>query len=390
MRYLIQLLLILSSPILFAQTTRVADNNFNAPTGPNVYATIQAAVNAASPGDIIQVQPSPTVYGSVSINKPNLTLMGIGFNLDKEIPLQSSMNNITLTNNVDGTSEADNTIITGLTFGTIYLASNTGPAYLLENTLIQNCSLYQLTNSSSYSPIDGLEVRNCYLRYTHYLANQFSTSLNNGIFRNNLILGGFYFGAATSGNNIISNNIIYNTIWTVAEGGNTTILNNNFIGATGVDYAFSGKMKNGIVNNNIFYGVTPSIAAAGTTSSNFELNTFSNNLVFSSGDDTMPPTGGLGNAGSGNITGVSPNFTNVQLLGTWSSAYDFTLQAGSPALGAGSDGTDIGISGGASYAWPDANFVMKTTAAPVIQILNTSTVINPGDNLPVRIKANSN
>jgi hypothetical protein len=390
MRYLTLILLILATPMLLAQTTRVADNNFNAPTGPNVYSTIQAAVNAASPGDIIQVQPSPTVYGSVSINKPNLTLMGIGFNLDKEIPLQSSMGDITLTNNVDGTSEADNTIIMGLTFGTIYLASNTGPAYLLENTLIQNCSLWGLSNSNGGSPIDGLEVRNCYMRSTNFQAYVFFNSLNNGIFRNNLALGGFWFNALTSGNNIITNNILFGTIYTNAEGGNTTILNNNFIGATGVDYAFSTKMKNGIVNNNIFYGVTPSIAAAGTTSSNFELNTFSNNLVYSTGDDTMPPTGGLGNSGTGNITGLSPNFTNVQLLGTWSAAYDFTLQAGSPALSAGSDGTDIGISGGASYAWPDANFVMKTTAAPVIQILNTSTVINPGDNLPVRIKAKSN
>ena len=79
----------------------------------------------------------------------------------------------------------------------------------------------------------------------------------------------------------------------------------------------------------------------------------------------------------------------MQLLNTWTGAYDFTLMTGSPALLAGSDGTDIGISGG-SYPFPDANLVLKTTAAPVIQILNTTTVINPGADLPVRIKAKSN
>jgi hypothetical protein len=292
---------------------------------------------------------------------------------------------------VDNTSDADGTIISGLYFIKITLALENGGNFLLENILIQNCRFTDMLNGSGggSSPIDGLEIRNCYITATSVSAHQFYQSLNNVIIRNNLILGGLYFATATSGNNIVTNNIIYGKIYTNAVGGNTTILNNNFIGASGTGYAFYLKMKNGIVNNNIFYGSTPSIAAAGTTSSEFEFNSFSNNLVYSTGDDTMPPRGGLGNNGTGNII-ASPTFVNVPLLGTWSSSYDFTLQAGSPALGAGSDGTDIGISGGASYAWPDANFVLKTSAVPVIQILNTSTVINPGDDLPVRIKAKSN
>ncbi len=390
MKTLVLFLLTIFSISVSGQTIWVADNNFNAPTGPNVFSSIQACVNVASPGDIIQVQPSPTTYGNATIEIENLTLMGIGFNVDKEIPLTSRMGNITLRNNIDNTTDADGTIIKGLQFGTITLAVESGGNFLLENILIKNCQFANLYNGpgSADSPVDGLEVRDCYITNTSSSANLFYKSLNNAIFRNNLVLGGFNFAAATSGNNIVTNNILYGTIYTEAEGG-TTILNNNFIGATGVDFAFTLKMKNCSVNNNIFYGVTPSIAAGGTTSSNFEFNSFSNNLVYATGDDTMPPTGGLGNDGSGNII-TSPDFVNVPLLNTWSSGYDFTLQGGSPALGAGSDGTDIGISGGVTYAWPDANFVLKTTAAPVIQILNTSTVINPGDDLPVRIKANSN
>ncbi len=394
MKNLFLLLLLIANIGLQAQTVWVADNNFNAPTGDNVFSTIQAAVGAAAAGDVVQVQPSPNTYGNVSINK-QLTLMGIGFNVDKDIPLQSNMGTITLTNNLDNTSDADGTIIKGLNFTFLYPGFNTGPNYTLDNILIRNCQFQYIYSSSvsAYSQVTNLEVRDCYL--TGNVGNAsiyFADKLSNAIIRNNLMLYGValkYSSSAAS--NIITNNIIYGYIDIAVAGSNTTILNNNFIASSGGDHAFNSLFLDCIVSNNIFYGMTPSfLNGGGSTSTSFQRNIFTNNLVFSTGDDVMPPSGGgVGNSGSGNITGTSPLFTNVQLLNTWSSGYDFTLLGGSPAIGAGSDATDIGISGGA-YPFTDANFILKTTHAPVIQILNTSTVINPGDDLPVRIKANSN
>ena len=391
MKTLVLFLLTLFSISVSGQTIWVADNNFNAPTGTNVFSTIQAAVNAAAPGDIIQVQPSPNTYGNVTIDKQNLTLMGIGFNVDKDIPLTSIVGNITLTNTPDNTSDADGTRIIGLQFNILNLAPNTGPAFTLENILVQSCQLTSYINSlGDYSPTDGLEVRDC------YFATPFSTlsirtflPLDNVVIRNNLFLGSIEFRSTTAGSNIITNNILYDGIYIVAEGTATIISNNNFMGASGTETAFNTKLKDCLVSNNIFYGSTPSISTGGTTSSAFERNAFTNNLVHSTGDDTMPPTGGgVGNSGSGNII-ANPDFVDMQMLNTWSSTYDFTLQGGSPAINAGTDGTDIGITGG-SYPITGTNFALKTTAAPVIQILNTSTVINPGDDLPVRIKAKSN
>jgi hypothetical protein len=53
-----------------AQTTRLV---------PGSYATIQAAINAASPGDIIQLSASTFVEPSlISVNKANLTIQGMG------------------------------------------------------------------------------------------------------------------------------------------------------------------------------------------------------------------------------------------------------------------------------------------------------------------------
>ena len=389
MKNLLIILLVLTSHVLVAQTIRVADNNFNAPTGPNVFPTLQEAIDAASPGDTIQVQPSPNSYGDVSINQKDLTLMGIGFNVDKDIPLTSIAGNITLTNIADNTSDADSTKIIGLQFNILYLAYNTGPAYTLENILVQSCQIaYIYAWGSSYSPIDGLEIRDCY--FTNSTYNLYTNRpLDNVLIRNNLFLGPIQFSSTTAGSNIIVNNILYDGIYIVAEGTATIIINNNFMGATGTETAFNTKLKDCLVSNNIFYGSTPSISTGGSTSGNFERNAFTNNLVHSTGDDTMPPTGGgTGNSGSGNII-ANPDFVDVQMLNTWSSTYDFTLQGGSQAINAGSDGTDIGITGG-SYAITGTNFALKTTAAPVIQILNTSTVINPGVDLPVRIKAKSN
>jgi hypothetical protein len=386
MRYFIQFLLVLASPVLLAQTIWVADNNVGAPTGPYTFPTVQEAVDAAAPGDIVQIQPSPTVYGAVTIRTKNLTLMGIGFNVDKETPLTSVLDNIVLSNNAANDSDADGAIIKDLQFRDLVVGVNTGPAFLLQNVLVQNClfnSVYTY-QYGSYSPVDSLEIRGCQLG-----ALNFYFGVSNSLFVNNLIDDFNLRGAAD--NITIANNIIYGGIYIVSESGTSTIVNNNFIGATATETAFNWKLKYTMIANNIFYGSTPSIGVNGSFSNEFAFNTFSNNLVYATGDDTMPPTGGTSgtdNNGLNNLLG-NPNFVNGAINNTWSAAYDFTLQAGSPALGAGSDGLDIGISGG-NYPFPGSNLVLKTAAAPVIQILNTAGLINPGDDLPVRIKAKSN
>ena len=386
MRHFFTILLVLASTAILAQTTWVADNNVGAPTGPNIFTTIQAAVDAASAGDVVQVQPSPKAYGTAYIRVKNLTLMGIGFNVDKETPLSSIMGNIYLTNNAANDSDADGAIIKGLQFSYLYPGINTGPVFVLQNALIYNCLFYGISGTWGYSELDGLEVRDCYLSAS---INIYSV-IRNSLFRNNLIIGDTYLYSSAFDTSF-ANNLLYGSIHIATESGSITILNNNFVGATGSETAFLSKLKYVMVANNIFYGSTPSIAVAGSFSTEFRFNTFSHNLVYATGDDTMPPTGGVAgteNNGLNNII-ANPNFVNGAVSNTWSAAYDFTLQAGSPAIGTGSDGLDIGIYGG-TYPFPDTNFVLKTTDAPVIQILNTSGVINPGDNLPVRVKAKSN
>lgn len=383
-------ILLLSQSLLWGQTIWLADNNFNAPTGPYVLSTIQAAVDAASNGDIVQVQPSPNTYGSVSINK-QITLQGIGFNLTKDIPLTTTMGSITLTNNSDNTSDADGTIITGLSFGALNVGAETGPDFLLENILVTNCSFSYVyaASGSSYSPTDGLELRDVYIwGSTSSWGIYLYKPISNLLVRNSLILNSIGFFSSTT-NVELHNNLLYGHIRQDNATDETLIKNNVFIGATGTAAAFNTEFVDGQIENNIFYGVTPSIAVGGSSSTLFQNNTFDNNLVHSSGDNTMPPTGGgIGNDGTANLVG-SPLFTNSELLNTWLSSYDFTPQVGSPALGNGSGGTDIGLFGG-DYPWTDPNFVLDPSKVPTIETLNTSTVINPGSDLPIRVIINGN
>ena len=391
MRHIFTLILVLASPVLLAQTTLIVDHNFNAPTGPHIYSTLQAASNAASTGDTIQVQPSPTAYGNISIAKP-IVLVGIGFNVVKDIAFESVIGQITLTNNPDNTTRSSGTIIKGLRFGRL-TAALTGAAFTLQNITVFNCIFGEVFHNAALN-LDNWEIYDCYIYGTSGYGSFYTGyRITNSLIRNNLIINDVVFASANPGTNTITNNMLYGPVNIRAEGTNTNIINNVFVGAANTTAGFASYLRDCIVSYNIFYGVTPSIAAAGSSSVNFQRNVFSFNILHATGADVWPPAGGGGgNTGSPNYMG-SPLFTNVSLLNTWSGAYDFTLLAGSPALLANiPDGGalfDIGITGGA-FPWTEANMVFQPTALPVIEILNTSTIINPGNNLPVHIKATSN
>ena len=179
------------------------------------------------------MQPSPITYGTAVIDK-QLTLKGIGFNLDKDIPLQSTMGAITLSNNIDNTSDASGTIITGLTTAGIALGFPTGPAYVLQDVVIENCLFAWAANFLGYMPIDNLEIRGCQNTSSTNtgfgsVAVGFEQQVTNSVIRD-CALGATTvvavgFSSATPGTNIITNNILYGAIRVGAQGSNTSILN---------------------------------------------------------------------------------------------------------------------------------------------------------------------
>jgi hypothetical protein len=224
----------------------------------------------------------------------------------------------------------------------------------------------------------------------NYIVPYFSYCIANG--------SALHFENGALNSCIISNNIFAAR----AQNGfnNTTIsslaiTNNNFLGGANVtesrfiaSWCVSHSLTDAIVANNIFYGCAPIMASS--QASFFERNSFVNNISFGTGIDALPPTGtGIGNTGSGNKPGEDPLFVNAPYNTAYSSTMDFNLQASSPAKNAGSDGTDIGITGGA-YPVTSGNILFKPTSAPVIMQFNPAAMVPQNQPVKSNIKAKSN
>jgi hypothetical protein len=118
-------------------------SNVSGSTAP--YSTIQAACDAANPGDTIMVDGSPTSYGNITIAK-RLVLIGPGYLLleneivDEAAP--SAQVNITLTKDDNGS--AAGTVVTGFSLNSIRILD------------VNNCIVKRnyFTGSSSNSAID--------------------------------------------------------------------------------------------------------------------------------------------------------------------------------------------------------------------------------------------
>lgn len=393
--YLASLIIFSFSLTSYSQAIRIVDNNGNAPAEDNVtiFYSLQSAINTADPGDIIQIKGSPNSYGNATIDK-QLTIQGIGFNLTKEFPEQSIVGTLTLANKADDSDNASGTIITGVIATIINLGSIVGTSYTLSDVVIDNCQVGNIIQSSSYAGIDNLEVKYTFINGTTTTYDlSFSGFVDNSTIRNCVVQGFLLFNSAAVSNNIIANNILYGAIYFNAINTNTLVVHNLFMGDAGSSsYSFYVDFNDNFVQNNIFYGRDTRMVSG----SSFQNNTFGNNLSWGGGSANylLPPTGVGGSnfddPGT-NLPNTQPEFVNtIAFSSTWSASYDFTLSPTSPAKGAASNGIDdLGIMDG-PFPFATGNLVLRTTATPTVESLTTSGVVNPGDNLNVKIKVKGN
>ncbi len=345
----------------YSQNILIADNNPGAPTGDHVYNTLADAITNAVAGDIIHVIPSATTYGTVEVTEANdsISIIGIGFNPDKDGPQLSEVDIVRIS--------GSGIRIAGLYISNqLYIGYNNGnySGLSIENSDIR----YILSNSSAAFSMSNVILRNCLIQNQTLISSSgisLSNRVNNSIITNNIILG----YASTGGTGAVS---AYN---------GTIIKNNIFYGTGEADeYGFE-VLENCTVTNNIFFGRNP---AARTSIIN---TVFNNNVSVGNTDNTLPPVGT-------NITGVDNVTTltdetlvfgdgNIVIGTSWELDWDPTPTNGL-LLGTGSDGTDIGVTGGS------IPFDITGTPLPYIQQFLVPEVIRQGTDLDVTVKAIGN
>jgi len=276
------------------------------------YYNLQEAVTAASADDTLYVHGS--FEGVDCTVDKKLTFIGQGFH--SSIPHH-------------------NTIINNLNL------------YDAHGTVIKSCQLNYI-NVYSNGQSNDVTIKNC--RITVYV----NINGNNWNIINNIFNGGQgYLQINYWANTLVANNMFFTqSAHSIYYSNQALLVDHNifFIGICENYQVFNG-INNAYISNNIFYGRS----VDGAT-----LSYFANNLTFNTG---AVPYGD--NLGENNINGNDPLFINATMeysdcgwwwgwiwVTNWDWTQNFHLQAGSPAIEAGSDSTDLGIYGG-SFPWRD-------------------------------------
>jgi len=331
------LLCVLTSALGSFAAVLTVDNNANS---AGQYTNLQTAINAASDGDTIYVSGSTANYGDATIRK-RLTLFGTGYNPLKQQPLVSAVSTLYL-DTLISVSGASGTVIAGFSMNGI------NHNYGAKNTRVERNHIYSTIGLNAGSA-------NCIIRHNMFNGN---ISINN----------------ATSV--LIENNIIHHNTIYYSNQPSVIISHNLFMGNIGTGLYSLFQISSATVINNIFWGASP-------LGNSVNSNVLNNNLTFQTPNDAIP---GGSNSGSGNLVSTNPQFVNAPSPGI-SYSYDYNLAAASAANNAGTDGTDLGVYGGANTL-PNLSGMPPI---PQITEMNIGTpVIAPGSNLGVSFKAKKN
>ncbi|NDA64749.1 MAG: hypothetical protein EBX50_22380, partial [Chitinophagia bacterium] len=288
-----------------------------------VFTTIQAAQNAAAAGDTLYIHGSLTQYTGGTIEK-QLVIIGEGALPNKNFKFIPQIAGLTFGFNANNTVSSSGSKIYGCALG-IIIGTNSAATQAVNNITIQRCNMNNLIFSGyQSSPNTGLLISNNVINYIT------AGVIANSVIRNNIVISVSYVGDQSTSAWVFTNNIVLGY------------------------FAFN---QYATVTNNIFYRATSN--ADNLYLQNNAYCTISKNLYLdATGSTTITPSDivyGTNNGGN-NILNQDPFFVNPDVnIISYSFTYptdadptaNFRLQANSPAIGYGTDGTDLGIYGGA-------------------------------------------
>lgn len=326
-----------ASMAIFAQTVKTVSNHS---LGGAQYSNILDAYNAASANDTLLFEGTTAAYATTSlgpIDKP-LVMIGQGLNTQKQQFQPTMISYLSNFNNewkCHFTSGSGGSKVYGITF-TIYVD------IAASGITFENCKFDFRVRVSG----NNITFKNC------IFVHEDQISLVSGAV-NNLNFSGCIFNHGITGSGSLQNVLVDHCLF-LASG---SCFNN----CNGFD-----------VRNSIFMNTA---GVSGITS-----GTFQNNLLRLS--STFPPVGNTD--GGGNLVGSDPMFVTYTAGQLYASSHDYHLQTGSPAIGAGSDATDIGLHGGLTQFSETG----EPLVAPVVRSMNIlNSIIAPSGTIHVQITA---
>jgi hypothetical protein len=337
-------------------TTYTVSNNANRPAQ---FTDLQIAIDSASAGDTLLITGSTTDYGSATLYKP-LVLIGESHNIASGYA-RTYISYLYL-NRLNSSLSASGSSIQGIYLDYVYIngdfSGSTAGQESMTNIQFDRCDFYYLGLNDNSGTISNVVVKNSLFRYYLQIAE---ASLSNVLFQNCVFNGSYIYGAGTG------------TGAAQYYNGNLVIRNCLFLNKT--DYTFYN-FSGGVIENCIFYKAEPRGSQGASNS------TFNNNLTYLNNNNVIPYTT---NVGSGNIVNANPNFSNYpQLGGAWATTHNYSLLAGSPAIGTGTNGTDIGLKGG---VLPVSNIPLTPKNPAVTSLVIPQTSVPVGGTLQIQIQA---
>lgn len=337
---------------LQAQTRITVDNT---PGSGAMFSDLQAAINSASDGDVILVQQSVTQYtnpntgsGDIEIDK-DLTIIGAGYK-DGQF-YKTSVSGFML---MDGSS---GTTLRGMEFR--FLQTDNGITSDLTNIRVSECKAAGLSfngNQNSGSPV---LVRNVVIEGNELDNISAANLVQNINIRNNIIDSGS-LGLSLNGNaTIVRNNIILT--------GGTTLLNQFNPPVTFFHCVFVLRSGNTFIIN-------------GSYSLNncflYNFNDFTQTVTINNGASNGAQVQNTSNC----IFSGDPMFA-TQYSNTLS-VFDFTPLAGSPLIGVGANGGDIGFQSNFEF-----KYLGNPKNYPEVKVTNFTGATQPNGTLTFEIQA---
>jgi len=333
MKKILTLLLCLAVITGFSQEIFLVDNR---PGQPADFTDFQEAIDSVPAGSILYLAASNTNYGTVDLDK-SMTIIGGGRFATENNSGRTQITTINVKNDIDSLK----------VYGVYGYQIQAKPYFI--NTLVLNGNRF-----------GELEFKAIHI-----------------LIENNVIMANLRSYNPDAINVIIQNNYFFASIHGFTS--NATIIRNNLFAKNSSAFGQLGgigppvRLQNAIVENNIFLGRSPQ-GCIGCV--------FRNNLTFDTTNDTIPYEL---TTGENNFIGEDPMFVDVPnpyISNTFDIKHDMRLRDDSPYKTAGTDGTEIGLYGGAHP--------FNSSGVPLIPQLQrielSNTVVPPGSEIEVKVK----